>query len=99
MKISSYSNGSTDSYGIVEGETIIDLGASQDSRQPSLHLAIAAGLSADSVGARGRTFALKDVILRPPIPDPHKIICVGLNYRAHAAEGGFELPAFPSVFM
>jgi 2-keto-4-pentenoate hydratase/2-oxohepta-3-ene-1,7-dioic acid hydratase in catechol pathway len=99
MKITSYSNGSTESYGIVEGETIVDLGACQNPPQPSLRVAIAAGLSADSLGARGQTFALKDVILRPPIPDPHKIICVGLNYRAHALEGGFELPAFPSVFM
>ena len=33
-----------------------------------------------------------------PIPDPDKIICIGLNYRAHAAETGQELPKAPIIF-
>ncbi len=33
-----------------------------------------------------------------PIPRPGKIICIGLNYRDHAAESKAELPAFPTVF-
>jgi len=32
------------------------------------------------------------------IPDPGKIICIGRNYAAHAAEGGAETPTFPEVF-
>jgi 2-keto-4-pentenoate hydratase/2-oxohepta-3-ene-1,7-dioic acid hydratase in catechol pathway len=31
-------------------------------------------------------------------PEPGKLICVGLNYRDHAAEGGAELPAEPLLF-
>ena len=38
------------------------------------------------------------VRLGPPVPDPQKILCVGLNYRAHADEGSFEAPAVPLVF-
>jgi 2-keto-4-pentenoate hydratase/2-oxohepta-3-ene-1,7-dioic acid hydratase in catechol pathway len=34
----------------------------------------------------------------PPIPDPDKIICIGLNYKEHAAEVGAEPPAHPVVF-
>ena len=34
----------------------------------------------------------------PPIPDPQKIICVGLNYRGHAEESGAEVPAEPVLF-
>jgi 2-keto-4-pentenoate hydratase/2-oxohepta-3-ene-1,7-dioic acid hydratase in catechol pathway len=34
----------------------------------------------------------------PPIPDPHKILCIGLNYRDHAAETGAALPREPVVF-
>src|SRR5262249_9569551 len=45
----------------------------------------------------GRPLAL--VTLLPPIPDPEKTICIGLNYRAHAAEAGLKLPEHPSVFM
>jgi acylpyruvate hydrolase len=34
----------------------------------------------------------------PPIPDPEKIICIGLNYADHTAESGFEQPSYPAVF-
>jgi len=33
-----------------------------------------------------------------PVPDPDKIICVGLNYRAHAEETGMDLPKAPTIF-
>jgi 2-keto-4-pentenoate hydratase/2-oxohepta-3-ene-1,7-dioic acid hydratase in catechol pathway len=36
--------------------------------------------------------------LRPPVPDPDKIVCIGLNYRSHAAEAGLEPPAAPTFF-
>jgi 2-keto-4-pentenoate hydratase/2-oxohepta-3-ene-1,7-dioic acid hydratase in catechol pathway len=36
--------------------------------------------------------------LLAPVPDPHKIICIGLNYRDHAAESGVPVPAEPIVF-
>jgi 2-keto-4-pentenoate hydratase/2-oxohepta-3-ene-1,7-dioic acid hydratase in catechol pathway len=37
--------------------------------------------------------------LGPPIQRPSKIVCIGLNYRDHAAEMGAELPAEPKIFM
>jgi 2-keto-4-pentenoate hydratase/2-oxohepta-3-ene-1,7-dioic acid hydratase in catechol pathway len=36
--------------------------------------------------------------LLPPVPDPDKIICIGLNYRSHADEQGVEPPAEPTFF-
>jgi len=33
-----------------------------------------------------------------PIPDPDKIICIGLNYKAHAEETGMDLPKAPIIF-
>src|SRR5262245_21824749 len=36
--------------------------------------------------------------LLPPIPDPHKIVCIGLNYRDHAAESGAPIPKDPVLF-
>jgi 2-keto-4-pentenoate hydratase/2-oxohepta-3-ene-1,7-dioic acid hydratase in catechol pathway len=36
--------------------------------------------------------------LLPPIPDPHKIVCIGLNYRDHAAETGAPIPRDPVLF-
>jgi acylpyruvate hydrolase len=44
------------------------------------------------------SFSLDDVLLETPIPDPEKIICIGLNYRAHAEEAGIDPPAVPTFF-
>src|SRR5215217_1659729 len=49
-------------------------------------------LDADPVGELG------SIELAPPVPDPDKIICIGLNYRAHAAEAGLEPPETPTFF-
>jgi 2-keto-4-pentenoate hydratase/2-oxohepta-3-ene-1,7-dioic acid hydratase in catechol pathway len=45
-------------------------------------------VSYESAGAR----------LLPPVPDPRKIICIGLNYRDHAAESGVPVPPEPVLF-
>ncbi|MCP5328952.1 MAG: fumarylacetoacetate hydrolase family protein [Steroidobacteraceae bacterium] len=42
---------------------------------------------------------LAEVDLLPPVPRPGKIICIGLNYRAHALEGNNPIPDYPAVFM
>jgi 2-keto-4-pentenoate hydratase/2-oxohepta-3-ene-1,7-dioic acid hydratase in catechol pathway len=42
--------------------------------------------------------ALADVRLHAPVPDPQKVICLGLNYRDHAEETGQEIPAAPMWF-
>ncbi len=39
-----------------------------------------------------------DVVFGPPVPDPDKILCIGLNYREHARESGLEVPSVPIVF-
>jgi 2-keto-4-pentenoate hydratase/2-oxohepta-3-ene-1,7-dioic acid hydratase in catechol pathway len=41
---------------------------------------------------------LERLVLGPPVPDPEKIICVGLNYRDHAEESGLALPTAPMLF-
>jgi 2-keto-4-pentenoate hydratase/2-oxohepta-3-ene-1,7-dioic acid hydratase in catechol pathway len=41
---------------------------------------------------------LASVRLGPPVPDPEKIICLGLNYRDHAEETGIEPPSAPMFF-
>ena len=41
---------------------------------------------------------LEAMKLLPPIPDPGKIVCLGLNYGAHAAEAGLEPPDSPTFF-
>jgi acylpyruvate hydrolase len=41
---------------------------------------------------------LAEVKLLPVVPRPGKIVCVGLNYRAHAEEGGYDVPDYPALF-
>lgn len=36
--------------------------------------------------------------LLPPLSKPGKIVCIGLNYAAHSAESGYEVPAYPTLF-
>ena len=43
----------------------------------------------------GATHSADAVKLLPPIPDPPKILCIGLNYRDHAAESGAAIPREP----
>jgi acylpyruvate hydrolase len=44
------------------------------------------------------TLDLSKVKLLPPISNPEKIVCIGLNYVDHSAESGFKQPDFPTVF-
>ena len=64
----------------------LDPEALDDLRRRAAVLEGAAGLPLDSVE------------LVAPVPFPGKIVCVGLNYRAHAAEGGRPLPTRPLLF-
>jgi acylpyruvate hydrolase len=41
---------------------------------------------------------LAEVKLLPVVPRPGKLVCVGLNYRAHAEEGGYDVPDYPALF-
>jgi len=41
---------------------------------------------------------LDQVELGPPVPDPEKFLCVGLNYREHASEVNAALPPVPTIF-
>lgn len=58
---------------------------------------LSGGLSS-GVTPPGLIKPLKKVRLRPPIPRPNKIVCLGRNYAAHAAERGSDVPAQPLYF-
>ncbi len=55
--------------------------------------------SGDRTPADGESFALAEVTLLAPVPRPRAIFGIGLNYAAHAAETGKELPEAPMVFL
>jgi len=53
---------------------------------------------AEAALAVGPAMATEGVKRLPPIPNPEKVICVGLNYADHAKEGGLQPPAEPVLF-
>jgi acylpyruvate hydrolase len=62
---------------------------------------IADGVNLETVAQilwAGEPINLAQATLLPPLAAPGKIVCVGLNYADHAAEGGFEKPAYPAIF-
>ena len=52
----------------------------------------------ERAAADGDRVAADRVELRPVIPNPPKIVCMGRNYAAHVAEGGHDLPEAPVLF-
>jgi acylpyruvate hydrolase len=61
---------------------------------------LAAGSGVGSVGERERPLPVPaaEADFAPVVPRPSKVICVGLNYRAHILETGRELPEYPTLF-
>ena len=55
-------------------------------------------VSATAPAGRGEPVAFDLTELGPPAPRPRQVFGIGANYRAHAAEGGVEVPDWPMVF-
>ena len=84
-------------------DAIVDLARADASLPDSVRGILEAGDSAlakAEAAARDATDVLDaaSVKLAAPIPNPGKILCIGLNYADHAAESGQPLPDFPIVF-
>lgn len=65
---------------------------------PSIRALMAAGRLAEARAISTADMALEGLRLAPVIPDPDKIICVGLNYRDHVAETGRTVTEKPALF-
>jgi 2-keto-4-pentenoate hydratase/2-oxohepta-3-ene-1,7-dioic acid hydratase in catechol pathway len=85
------------SYGTVSGTDVLDAGAVLGTEYADLREVIAAGAVARLAGV-GAALPLASVTLLPPVPNPEKILCVGLNYLSHIAETGRDRPRHPSIF-
>lgn len=87
--------------GLREG-SYVDLNHADGTLPSSLKSLLAlgeAGLArARAALAAGPVLDQRPPRLLAPIPDPEKIICIGLNYADHAAESGAQIPSEPVVF-
>src|SRR5215831_14652905 len=101
MKLASYRLDGEDTFGAVVGGGVVTLGG-RKARHATLRDALAAGAPDELKAAiAGKTpdRRLADVTFLPVIPNPEKILCVGINYRDHAAETGRDTMTNPQMFL
>ena len=100
MKLASFEISGQPSWGVVDGDDMLDVGSVLRDRAPDLRTAIAAGIWADirQAAADAPRLALSAVAWLPVIPNPDKILCVGLNYESHRRETGRAEVENPTIF-
>jgi 2-keto-4-pentenoate hydratase/2-oxohepta-3-ene-1,7-dioic acid hydratase in catechol pathway len=87
---------------VVAGDGVINMNERFGGHATSLREAIAGGLIPQirEAAAHGQADRkLSEVKLLPVIPNPEKIMCVGINYKSHAAEHGADVPKMPNIFV
>jgi 2-keto-4-pentenoate hydratase/2-oxohepta-3-ene-1,7-dioic acid hydratase in catechol pathway len=87
-------------WAVQRGQDLLGLGESvaAGEHDTAWRQLVAEGVAA-SMLAQARPLDPDKVEWRMPIARPRKVICLGLNYAAHAAEGGNAKPEYPSFFM
>ncbi len=98
MRLVTFTHAGSTRVGRLEGDVVVDLGDSGLPRKLRRLLAAGAEALASAARATGPRLALADVRLRAPIPNPRKVLAVGLNYADHIAETGREAPKVPVIF-
>jgi 2-keto-4-pentenoate hydratase/2-oxohepta-3-ene-1,7-dioic acid hydratase in catechol pathway len=106
MKLMMFETGGDARLGVVDGDKVIDVAACGSGLPSTMMELIQAEpqVFARVVGAVGQApdkakLNLAEVRPALPIERPGKFICVGLNYAAHAKEGGHGIPEYPSLFV
>lgn len=104
MKFTTFLHNDEPRLGLVDGDAVIDLNAAQPQVPASLRGALAAGVDLGATAQAALASAaprlpLAGLRFAPLVPEPGKIICLGLNYFDHAKEGGREKPEYPWFFL
>ena len=101
MRLVSYRSDEGICAGVQTVDGILDAGAVLDGRPVGLRRLIEDGRLdelAELTEVQSDVEPANVASLLPPIPDPDKIVCIGLNYRSHAAEAGIDPPSEPTFF-
>jgi 2-keto-4-pentenoate hydratase/2-oxohepta-3-ene-1,7-dioic acid hydratase in catechol pathway len=104
MRLVTYSEGTDQRAGVLSDDGIVDAAAALGEKDPVSvreliapekldQLSHAIGQGAPRGKAEEAPFDVAE-----PIPDPEKIVCIGLNYRSHAEEAGIDPPESPTIF-
>ncbi len=101
MKLASFEISGRPSWGVVEGDYAVDIGGVLGRAFPDLRAFIAAGQPSDIERAKAAAprHDLTAIRWLPVIPNPDKILCVGLNYESHRRETGRSEVENPTMFI
>jgi 2-keto-4-pentenoate hydratase/2-oxohepta-3-ene-1,7-dioic acid hydratase in catechol pathway len=100
MRLITYRDRDEFRAGVLVDDGVVDAAAALgESRPIGMRQLLLPGRLDELAGAIARGDQEPLVVqLEVPVPDPEKIICIGLNYRSHAEEAGLDPPASPTIF-
>jgi 2-keto-4-pentenoate hydratase/2-oxohepta-3-ene-1,7-dioic acid hydratase in catechol pathway len=101
MKLASFIVQGRSTYGVVDGDQVVDLESLKHTFGTDLKQAIANNRLADLTSvvlASLPRIPLAEVTFLPVIPNPGKVLCIGINYATHVRETGREMPTYPMIF-
>lgn len=106
MKLVSFGPKGRERAGVVTGDAVVDIAAADRSLPPTVRAILAEGRLEDvariadgAPTASGPSVHPADSVrFGPPVTNPSKIICLGLNYRDHAEEQERKVPESPMLF-
>jgi 2-keto-4-pentenoate hydratase/2-oxohepta-3-ene-1,7-dioic acid hydratase in catechol pathway len=100
MKLATFKANGTTTWGVIDGDEAIDLGTALRDRYPDLKSAIAVSALHEAAEQAGdaKRYPLSEIEWLPVIPNPDKILCVGLNYETHRKETGRAEVENPTIF-
>lgn len=104
MRLITFEKNGRSALGIVRGDRVADISALDPDVPQDWSTVFAKGVLERLREMSGsvpedRLIPYESLTLLPPIPQPPKILCVGLNYTDHAAETGAKIPSIPIFFI
>ena len=100
MKFASFVADGRRTYGVVNGDAIVEASTEFREQHPDLRAVLTAGALADlATETGGQAVDAFSVEYLPTIPNPDKVICIGINYRPHLEEMGHSPPDHPVIFV
>ena len=99
MRLLSFVHNSAPSYGVINGDGVVDLGKRLSAPDLKTLLEEDRLKEVEALQKEAPDVPLEGLEYLPVIPEPSKIICVGINYDAHRVETGRQPPKHPVLFV
>ncbi len=101
MRLATFKTSKGASYGAVTGKGIVDVGRRLGNQYGDLKAVIAGNAFSKITPLLSESpdYQLGEITWLPVIPNPDKIVCVGLNYQDHVTETGRDNTEQPAIFL